>query len=283
MTDVDVALALKRSDSSLHVQDTGAAGKTETVVLLHGLAGSGRFWGRVIAHLPTTTRVIAPDLLGFGRSPWPSIDYTVDAHLAALQRDVFSRIEGPVHLVGHSAGAMLALEHAARRPEQAKSVSLLALPYFDDDEQARRLVALKGGWPWLMIHMPRFSAFMCSCICERRRFWQHILPRLLPRFPREVVVDGMLHSYQSVSSTMNKLVLGHRLDAAAQQVKDAGIAVAQIFDERDSQVPPERARAFHERYPWSSIHAVDGGGHGFPLDAAEETARLIKANIAARP
>ncbi len=278
----------RRNDGALYVEKSG--GGDETVVLLHGLAGSSRYFHTLVAALASrpestkatsTYRFVAPDLLGFGRSPWPSIDYTVDAHLDALERDVFSRIEGPFHLVGHSTGAMLALEQAARRPAQTKSLSLLALPYFDDDAQARRLISGGGGWPWLMLNMPRFSSFMCSCICGRRRFWSHILPVLLRRLPREVVVDGMMHTYQSISSTMRECILGRRLDAAALRVADTPIPVAQLYDEGDQQIPPERARIFHERYPWSTLHPIDGGGHGFPLDAATTTARIVAANIGA--
>jgi hypothetical protein len=44
------------------------------VVLLHGLGGSGESWRWTAEPLADQFRVIAPDLLGFGRSPWPKID-----------------------------------------------------------------------------------------------------------------------------------------------------------------------------------------------------------------
>src|SRR5207244_6058182 len=54
------------------------------VVLLHGLAGSHRFWRPVARGLASRYRVIVPDLLGFGASPRPPGGYGPDDHVAAV-------------------------------------------------------------------------------------------------------------------------------------------------------------------------------------------------------
>ncbi len=83
-----------------------------TVLRLHGLGASGRSWRLVAERLAPAMRVVCPDLLGFGRSPWPPVAYRVADHLAALE-ETFGRDDGetePLLLVGHSTGAVLALE-----------------------------------------------------------------------------------------------------------------------------------------------------------------------------
>lgn len=66
----------------LYVDVRGGGGVP--VVLVHGLLGSGRYWGGVSPLLEDAHWVVVPDLLGFGRSPWPEVAYTVEEHLRAL-------------------------------------------------------------------------------------------------------------------------------------------------------------------------------------------------------
>src|SRR5437870_3431829 len=53
----------------VHWVEAGAGG--ETVVLLHGLSGSSRWWQRNLPALAARRRVIVPDVIGFGRSRAP--------------------------------------------------------------------------------------------------------------------------------------------------------------------------------------------------------------------
>ena len=90
------------------------------VVCLHGVTAWGGHFAPLASHLEGTHRVLAPDLLGHGRStrepPW-----RLDDHLDAVERSVG---DAPVWL-GHSFGARLAFEHAARRSGSVERVVLL--------------------------------------------------------------------------------------------------------------------------------------------------------------
>ena len=53
-----------------------------TVVFLHGLGASSRYWSK-LGEISHNYQAIAPDLLGFGRSPKPDIRYDADARFYA--------------------------------------------------------------------------------------------------------------------------------------------------------------------------------------------------------
>lgn len=110
-------------DRNLHLHRFGSTGPLE-ILAIHGLAGHGRRW-RTLAeqHLPEYA-VGAPDLLGHGRSSW-SAPWTVEANVAALAALVAKEAEGPVLVVGHSFGGMIALYLAAARPDLVSGVVLL--------------------------------------------------------------------------------------------------------------------------------------------------------------
>lgn len=97
------------------------------ILAVHGLTGHGHRWGRLADdHLPGV-RVVAPDLLGHGHSPWEppwSIDDNADALSAVLDRYVAARAR-PVVIVAHSFGSTVSLELAQRRPDDVAGLVLL--------------------------------------------------------------------------------------------------------------------------------------------------------------
>ena len=87
-------------------------------VLVHGVTSSSRTWWRVGPALAERGyRVLAVDLRGHGASPRAVAGLSV----ADLAVDVAETVEGPVDLlVGHSLGALVALELVGRRPGFAR-------------------------------------------------------------------------------------------------------------------------------------------------------------------
>jgi lipase len=90
------------------------------VVCLHGVTNHGRHFAKLAESLPGY-RVLAPDLLGHGSSPYEP-PWSLDAHLEAVIETV--GVE-PAFLVGHSFGARLAFELAARAPKLVPKLVLL--------------------------------------------------------------------------------------------------------------------------------------------------------------
>lgn len=105
------------------------AGSGPPLVLLHGIGSSSRFWSPNVPDLRDRYHVIAPDLLGFGRSPKPrGAAYSAEEHIAALVNVIEERADGPVTLVGHSMGSTAALHLAVTRPDLIANLVLISLP-----------------------------------------------------------------------------------------------------------------------------------------------------------
>ncbi|MCK0174655.1 MULTISPECIES: alpha/beta fold hydrolase [Mycobacteriaceae] len=106
----------------LHVHRYGPDGPAH-LLALHGLTGHGRRWETLSRHLPEFT-VVAPDLIGHGRSTWAA-PWTIDANATALAALVDAEAEGPVVVAGHSFGGAVALALAAQRPDLVSGLVLL--------------------------------------------------------------------------------------------------------------------------------------------------------------
>lgn len=114
--------ATSNPDTGLHFDEAGAG---DPVVFLPGFSGSFNDYTPLRTLLSSHYRVISIDLPGSGRSgPQPrsySRHYLEDdaATIAAFVR---SRVDMPVHFVGHSDGGEVALLIAALHPGTARSV-----------------------------------------------------------------------------------------------------------------------------------------------------------------
>ena len=79
----------------------------ETMVFLHGIAGSTRYWKSRVVPLADHNRLLFVDLLGYGKSPKPWTKYTVERHVDELYQIVHD--QKPMTIVGHSFGAIVAI------------------------------------------------------------------------------------------------------------------------------------------------------------------------------
>ena len=112
---------LKALDSAIHYQESGSG---TPFVFLHGNPGSSHLWRQVLPHVGSG-RLLAPDLIGMGRSGKPDIAYTFDDHARYLD-DWFGAVGlDRVVLVGHDWGGALAFDWAARHPERVLGIAFL--------------------------------------------------------------------------------------------------------------------------------------------------------------
>lgn len=95
-------------------------GRGPAVVLLHSSVTGNQQWQGLAAILEKHRRVIAPNLFGYGETPpWVKPPAQTVADHAALVCAVLENIEEPIDLVGHSFGALVALEVASALGERA--------------------------------------------------------------------------------------------------------------------------------------------------------------------
>ena len=113
-----------------------------TVLFIHGIGNSGEAWTDVIAALPRDVRLVSIDLLGFGKSQrptWAIYNAKTQAR-AVLATYLKLRISGQVIIVGHSLGALVAVEIAKRYPLLVKSLVLCSPPFYREDPVKKRML-----------------------------------------------------------------------------------------------------------------------------------------------
>ncbi len=121
------------------------AGSGPDIVLLHGVGLQRASWEQQLRCLAQFGRVHALDLPGHGQSPALAcvapqlIDY-----VASVQEYLIANTQGPVVLIGHSLGALLAVSIAAISPERCQGVVAIT-PVFERSEASALAVQRRAS------------------------------------------------------------------------------------------------------------------------------------------
>jgi 2-hydroxy-6-oxonona-2,4-dienedioate hydrolase len=99
-------------------------GEGSPLLLIHGLGSDADVWAFCLEELARSHRVIAPDLLGFGRSDKPLMSYRITTFVEMLDRFLDAlAIEKPA-LLGNSLGGWIAASFVIAFPERVHKLVL---------------------------------------------------------------------------------------------------------------------------------------------------------------
>ncbi len=140
--EVDLAHKVAVGDHSLYISCTGTG--SPTVVMEAGYGDTSEVWAEVQPEVATFTRVCVYDRAGLGRSDVVGERNTRDVvnDLTALIENC--PVEGPIVLVGHSIGGLIAAMIAFEKPEKVAGVVLIDSSH--PNQQPRLHSRLPKAW-----------------------------------------------------------------------------------------------------------------------------------------
>lgn len=243
------------------------AGDGPTLLAIHGLGGSGRYWDGLAKRLGDGYTVIAPDLGGFGASDKPPLDYDRGFHLANLDAVVERHApSGPLIVVGHSLGGVLAALWSGLHADRVHALVLAATPFptgqgmqvlrESDLPIVRRLAAraIRAAWP--LVGVPVGIA---------------------RGYPAGIAADFGRATILSRVWTMQSLLYDPAICDDLMIV--GGLAHARtllLYAADDTRIRPESQTLWTEILPHAEREVVPSGGHQFLLrDGFEAMARWL--------
>src|SRR5262245_9631023 len=260
-----------RPPNALHYVDTGNP-RGPVVLFLHGITGSRRYWQRKVRPLGREYRIIIPDLLGFGLSPKPYLEYTIETFRDSVRSlveeiDLASR---PLTFVGHSLGGLIALEYAARYGAHVRRMILLSLPRFSDPATAH--ARFWSGSPHYRRLLNEHS--LRETLSQMKRSGLELTLRYMLRFPWTVLVDSHKFTFRSLTSTLESCLLNYQVDGILPSVPP--VPTLLIHGEQDSVAPIAMVLDLPDRYPQFRLAAVRGTGHRVFLTHTRRCLDLIQ-------
>lgn len=250
----------------------------EVILLLHGIAGSSQTWRSVIGPLSRNYRVVAPDLLGHGKSTKPRSDYSLGA-LSVLVRDVFDQLGiTRATIVGHSLGGGVAMQFVYQHPDYVQRLVLIASGGLGPDVGLLlRAASLPGAEAVLPVIAPR------QIVPAGDRMWAW-LRSIGVESPRG---EELWNHYRSLSDGPTRraflrtlrAVVDHRgqaVSAISRLNSRTDFPVMAIWGERDPIIPVAHAYAAQQARPDVRLEVLADVGHFPHAERPSEVVALIE-------
>jgi pimeloyl-ACP methyl ester carboxylesterase len=243
-------------------------GEGPAIVLVHGITSSSRTWRSVMRGLAERHTVIAPDLLGHGRSGKPRGDYSLGAYASGI-RDLLAVLGvRTATVVGHSLGGGIAMQFAYQFPDRLERLVLVDSGGLGEDVSlALRAAALPGSefvLPLLFTPVSRHTGRLAGGVLGRLGLKASANTRGLLE-GLDSLGDGdarraFVHTLRSVIDPR-----GQRVDARDRLYLSEGVPTMLVWGDRDRIIPVEHGRSAHELMPHSRFEVFEGAGH-FPFN-----------------
>lgn len=254
------------------------AGDGPTLLLIHGIAEAAWAWEAVIPALAASHRVIAPDLLGHGRSAKPRGDYSLGNH-ATLMRDLLISLDvDRATLIGHSLGGGITMQFAYQYPERCERMVLVASGGLGRDVS---FVLRSLGLPGADLVAP-------LVLSATTRDALQGLGRWLGRrgLKRGAGQQAMWRSYSGLTdpatrdafiATVRAVIdqRGQRVSAIERLYLAESMPTMLLWGANDRIIPAGHARTAHEEMPGSRLEIVEDAGHFVALEQPERVTELI--------
>ena len=109
-----------------HIEDLQRQENLETLVFLHGFGGgsSAYEWSKVYPAFAADYRIVAPDLIGWGRSDHPTRNYQISDYITTISEFIEQTCSQPVTVIASSLTAAFTIRVAIAHPHLFKSLVL---------------------------------------------------------------------------------------------------------------------------------------------------------------
>lgn len=254
--------------TNLHDAGEGTAGAS-TVLLIHG-SGPGvtawANWRLTIPELAMRSRVLAPDLVGFGYTERPDgIQYGLDAWVSHAVGVLDALDVERADVVGNSFGGAIALALAIRHPKRVRKLVLMGsvgIPF----PITPALDAVWGYEPSLaamrgLLDVFAYDRALATDELAELRYRASIQPGFQEAFaamfpaPRERWVDALASDYAEIMALPNDTLIIHGRD--------------------DQVIPPDNALRLNHLISRSQLHLFGRCGHWVQIEHATRFNRLV--------
>ena len=280
---VEVASGDGQGRLRVHYVDEGPSAGAETILLLHGEPSWSYLYRRMVAPLTGAGfRVIAPDLVGFGRSDKPAsrTDYTYARHVEWMRAALFDEVGlTGLTLVGQDWGGLIGLRLVAEHPDRFRRVMAAntGLPTGDTDMGEAFMAWQKFSQE--VPELPVGRIVRGGCVTD-------VAPAVVAAydapFPDESFKEG---------ARQFPVLVPTRPDDPAAEANRRAWEVLRRFDkpflcafsDRDP-ITHGADRLFLDQVPGAAGRdhtTIAGGGHFLQEDKGEDLARTVVAFVAA--
>lgn len=245
-------------------------GQGEPLVLIYGYAGHSGLWFRQIPILSKQYRVIAFDNRGVGQSDKPDIPYS----MAMMAGDVSGLLDvigiDSAHIFGISMGGMIAQHFALNYPQRVISLILGCTNcggVHSIQAEPESMAAL-FDFERLRKMTPEEVARQAMPFCYSQEFIEGSPDIIENRVAKQLEYPTPARG----ATRQAEAIMGHDTYEVLPKMKLPTLVIA---GDGDKLIPVENSRILASRIPEAELVILEGAGHEFFIEAAEETNKIV--------
>jgi pimeloyl-ACP methyl ester carboxylesterase len=257
-------------------------GEGPVLLLIHGMAGSSATWEAITPRLAKNFRVIAPDLLGHGKSAKPRGDYSLGA-FAVWLRDLLDELEVErATVIGQSLGGGIAMQFAYQHRDYCERLALIGSGGLGPDlSPMLRILSAPGS----ELVLPLVAPQGVLTLGNKLGSWLTSAGIQAPR------AGQMWQAYSSLSDSQTRQaflrtlrsVVDHRGQAVSALNKlhlTTDLPTVLIWGDHDRIIPVAHAYAAHDALMGSRLEVLEGVGHFPHVESPTAVADILESFIA---
>lgn len=233
------------------------------LVLIHGLGASAERWEYVIPHFQNNYRVIVPDLIGFGYSDKPLVDYTTEFFSEFLKKFLEKlEISKPV-IIGSSLGGQITAEYA-----------------IGNNNSIQKLILVSPSG--VMKHStPALDAYVMAALYPDQQMAKNafemmsgaskdIHPKIIENFVKRMQLPNAKMAFMStLLGLKNSEILTEKLSSIT-------VPTMVIWGELDPVIPVKYADSIVSTIKDCRFYRMDGCGHTPYVENPEGFVKIVK-------
>jgi 3-oxoadipate enol-lactonase len=241
------------------------SGEGVPVLCIHGLGGSSNTWTPVMAAF-SQFKTVRVDLPGSARSPMPAAKLSIAGYVEALEQLIVAMKLGPLHIVAHSMGTIVAQHLAVRSPQLVKSLALFG-PLVAPPEAARPNIAARAqsARTGVAAMQDIADAIVAGATSAETKQRQPVVLALVRECIMRQSAEGYAQSCEALAQ------------AQAAAIEQIACPTLLVTGDQDGVAPRAAVTAMAEKISGSRMQVLSGCGHWTTFEKPEECIEQLSA------
>lgn len=244
-------------------------GTGEPVLCIHGLGGSSNVWTPILSALDGR-RVIRIDLPGSARSELPEGALTIEGYVESIKAVLDTLALGPVDVLAHSMGTIVAQHIAATYPDQVKSLALFGPLVAPPDAGRPNIEARAASARTGVVALQEIAnAIVAGAISRETRQQQPAVVALVRESIMRQTPEGYAQSCEALARAQ---------PAALEEIQ---VPVLLITGDQDGVAPPANVEAMAKHIAKASVVVFGECGHWHTYEKPAKCIEELKGFLVA--
>ncbi len=254
------------------------------VLLIHGFGASIGHWQHNLEFLAARHSVYGVDLVGWGGSRKPKIDYDIDLWVDQVYDFWQTFIGRPTILMGNSIGSLVALVAAARYPDMAASLIMVSLPDLSAEQELipKPIQPLVNGIKRVILNAPLLhTLFKFVSRPQVARKWAQIAYANPDRVTDELVDLFLTPARErEAPAAFVKIMQGMTSSNFSPNIRqllpELEIPMLLIWGTQDRMIPPQTAKILLTLNPLLELVDLEAAGHCAHDELPDEVNQIVR-------